>query len=306
MLVALLRQHFQLKQEKHTHRGLLPPKPRTSSRPTSASVLDENQPRLTVPALTRAKMAITNSFENLRSKSGAEKRRKQNGTDAHEDKEQENQQDLKTSSLNTRSLSPLFARKTSIDTLMAPVTTSPLNENLERGRGRSYTAGAGEILRAQPIPSGTKEQSKEEEKEQSKEEEKDHRRKSITESVSGSTGEREEVQTPRRNTTAKRRTLSDQQQHPTRHAMTPPSTSAEKHLAKGHKRSTSTIVSRTWRQEIFVSVCTPGKLEHRSDSDICEFNWVMQKSSSDVVYIGSGRVAGDRYCPPQSGRFAIQ
>ena len=151
MLVALLRQHFQHKQEKHAHRGLLPPKP-VSNRRSSNSTVEESSTRLNVPALTRAKMAITNSFENLRSKSATEKRRKQNGGDKNEDKVQEDQRDLQTESLNTRSLSPLFARKTNIDTLMAPVSTSPLKEGLQRGRGRSYTAGAGEILRAQPLP----------------------------------------------------------------------------------------------------------------------------------------------------------
>lgn len=258
VLVALLRQHFQHKQEKHTHRGILPPKP-PSSRPTS-SAMTSLDTRLTVPALTRAKMAITNSFENLRSKSATEKRRKssQSGEEATEQegsKVQEDQQDLKTESLNVRSLSPLFARKTNIDTLMAPVSTSPLQDGIDRGRNRSYTAGAGEMLKGLPVPVLEKNSQKEQVKEKKGGEEK--------RGEGGPQGT-----TPHRPTlTAKRRSLSEKQ-----NSLTPPAASTvEKYIAKGHRRSTSNIVSsRTWRQEIFDSVYTPSKLERRTDSDICK------------------------------------
>ena len=223
-------------------------------------------------------MAITNSIENLRSKSATEKRHKssQSGGEKEENKDQKpkDQRDLRSESLNVRSLSPLFARKTSIDTLMAPISTSPLKEGLERGRGRSYTAGPGEILRAQPVAPLERRNGKEQVKSSNEEKnklqkggrgEKEHEQ-SIVES-------KEEIRTPRRSIPAKRRSLSEQhppsRHHPMRHSLTPPS-GVDKYLTKGHRRSSSNIVSRTWRQEIYDSVCTPSQLEHRADSDICE------------------------------------
>ncbi len=189
------------------------------------------------------------------------------------DKVQGDERDMRTESLNMRSLSPLFARKTNIDTLMAPVSTSPLKEAMERGRGRSYTAGAGKILRAQPLPplnSKTLEKGKEEKKK--------HKGSSGEPAVSGGegdseqraegSGEEKEVKTPHRSIVTKRRSLSEKRGM--RHSLTPPSGTSVDNLGRGHKRSTSNIVSRTWRQEIYDSVCTPGKLEHRADSDICE------------------------------------
>ena len=241
VLVALLRQHFQRKQEKHTHRGLLPPKPTTAKAPSRVNSSAET--RLTVPALARAKMAITSSFENLRSKPPTEKKQKS---------KTENQQ----SSDVYRSSSPLFARKTSINTLMAPVSTSPLREG--GGRSRSWTAGVGEICRPAPVSLESNNQG---DKDQGK------IQGDSDESEKQNGGDDKGVSETPMFTTPKKKDL----QH--RHSLTPPSSSAEEFLFKGHRRSTSTITFGSWRQEIYDSVCTPTKLEkdfNRADSDICE------------------------------------
>lgn len=243
MLVALLRQHFQRKQEKHTHRGLMPAKLPSHKPPHGNSALEESSSRLTVPALTRAKNAITSSFENLRSKPVTDKKQR--------NKPESQQLDLCTQSLTGRSASPLFTRRTSIDTLMAPVSTSPLKEEAA-GRERSWTAGVGEILRrpqSQIVvydPDKTK---------QKKERTKD------------------EFKTPHRSFALSRRSFGADEGRRSRHSLTPPSSAAVSMYArKTHRRSISNVVSSSWRQEIFDSVNTP-KLEASFpslDSEICK------------------------------------
>lgn len=259
VLVALLRQHFQRKQEKHTHRGLLPPRMPTSKPPAHGnSTLEESSARLTVPALTRAKNAITSSFENLRSKPVTEKKLK--------GKPESQQSDEHSQSLTTRSSSPLFARRTSIDTLMAPVNTSPMKVGEGLGRDRSWTAGVGEMWqrpRPQGLQSSHDPSSENQDRKEKEDEEKD--------------SEKDLFKTPRRSfAVTGRRNFhgADRGRHLSRHSLTPPSSATiEKYVAKGHRRSSSNIVSSSWRQEIFDSVSTPSKLEFpnfRTNSEICE------------------------------------
>ena len=253
MLVALLRQHFQRRQEKHTHRGLMATKLPSHKPPVHGnSVLEESSSRLTVPALTRAKNAITSSFENLRSKPVTDKKQRS--------KPDSQQMDLCTQSLTGRTVSPLFARRTSINTLMAPVSTSPMGGD-GAGRERSWTAGVGEILRrpqSQIVvhdPSSTKDQSREK-----------------TNEDKGS--EKDVFKTPHRSFAPSRRSFGSEKGRRLRHSLTPPSSAADgKYIRQGHRRSSSNVVSSSWRQEIFDSVCTPTKLERAFpsfDSEICE------------------------------------
>lgn len=276
MLVALLRQHFQKKQEKHTHRGLLPPK--LSTRPPTGhrvgdSALEDSSSRLTVPALTRAKMAITNSFENLRSKPALDKKRK---LSQHE-KAELGQLDA-SQSLNVRSVSPLFARKTNIDTLMAPVATSPLKEE-SRGRERSWTAGVRRTILPRVTTSNDKNQ--EEKNKDKKEQNQEEKNIDEEEEKQRDKAQSETATTPHRTVLHKRRKSPGNLQRdrpPLRHSLTPPSGSGvEKYLQfRGHRRSTSNIISRSWRQEIFDSVSTPTKLDggFRASDDICKYSIV--------------------------------
>lgn len=271
MLVALLRQHFQKKQEKHTHQGLLPPTLGSSKQPPlhgNSTHHEESSARLNVPALTRAKMAIASSFENLRSKPVTEKKQKS--------KPPSQQSDTHSQSLNLRSTSPLFARRTSIDTLMAPVSTSPMKQDDEVGKGRirSWTAGVGEIWQRprSKLESSSDLPSKQQEEGLKAEQEEDNTKQDSKKSV---------FKTPRRFTAPRPRRRdfygSDEVRH-LRHSLTPPaSASVEKYLHTGHRRSTSNIVSSSWRQEIFDSVSTPTKLDggfprafSKTASDICE------------------------------------
>ena len=258
VLVALLRQHFQRKQEKHTHRGLLPHKPQSSvssSRPPPhpQHMDTTTEEKLNVPALTRAKIAIANSFENLRSKPLVERKRKNSQDKLHNSKGM----GRKAESLNMRATSPLFARKTSIDTLMAPVTTSP-RKDLPHRRERSWTAGVDKVLPDMPVAATS----------------------SASDSQLGTTEEQKDQipghnKTPHRITLPKKGRSLHRERH-TRHSLTPPSVAAvDKYLpSRGHRRSSSNIISKSWRQEIFDSVSTPTKLEggfHRADSDSCKY-----------------------------------
>lgn len=234
----------------------------TSKHPTHGnSTLEESSARLAVPALTRAKNAITSSFENLRSKPVTEKKQKS--------KPEIQQSDVHSQSLTTRSASPLFARRTSIDTLMAPVSTSPMKEGDGTGRDRSWTAGVGEMWQ-RPRPQGRHDPSTKNQDGKGKEKEKEDGEKAKKDD------EKDVFKTPRRSFAATRRRNfhGADQGHRVRLSLTPPSSATiEKYHAKGHRRSTSNIVSSSWRQEIFDSVSTPTKLEFgtaRADSEICK------------------------------------
>lgn len=258
VLVALLRLHFQRKQEKHTHRGLLPHKSSSfssliSSRPPAhpQRSVEDTSSKLSVPALTRAKLAIANSFENLRSKPATDRKRK-----FSQDKMQ-----TKREVDSIRSTSPLFARKTNIATLMAPVTTSPMK--VPQKRERSWTADLSKSPQVLCVPANIASESHEGEPGEDSEEHKDK------------TEQKELFKTPHRVTLPKRRrSLHRSGERSARHSLTPPSVStADQYLrTRGHRRSSSNvIISRSWRQEIFDSVSTPTKLDgglHRANSDI--------------------------------------
>ena len=71
VLVSLIREHLQKKQQEHVH-------PITTQPDTSTTnLLTAKPPRLS--KLERAKLALTSSFESLRNRSGSEKRARQTG-----------------------------------------------------------------------------------------------------------------------------------------------------------------------------------------------------------------------------------
>lgn len=267
VLVALLRQHFQRKQEKHTHRGLLPQKSSSlssisSSRPPTHpqhSTVEDSSSKLTVPALTRAKLAIANSFENLRSKPASDRKRKTSQEKMLNDREV----DRKTESLNVaRATSPLFSRKTNIATLMAPVTTSPMKAP-ER-RERSWTA---DLSKIPPLPSIPGTIASQKHGAETKEEHSDK------------SEQKDLFKTPHRISLPKRRRSlhRSEEERYARHSLTPPSVSTvDKYLlTRGHRRSSSNVISRSWRQEIFDSVTTPTKMDggmHAADNDISMYD----------------------------------
>ena len=96
--------------------------------------------RLRVPALTRAKDAITNSIENLKNRPSGR------GSRFHKTKTVDKQpnDDQVSQSLNARPISPLFSKKTNLDTLMAPIPTTPIKQRSkdEVRRERSWSGYA--------------------------------------------------------------------------------------------------------------------------------------------------------------------
>lgn len=271
-----MRQHFQKRQEKHTHRGLLPPK--VGRRLTADHNAEEISGRLAVPALTRAKLAITNSFENLRSKPTADKKQKSlmKAEEEQQQQQQLQQKDDQLSQSHDRSLSPLFSRKSHIDTLMAPVTTSPFKGDKDTTkRNRSWTdmtSGLGKMRQLShasvvKVSNNNKTSARkilQEEQDREKEQEQATQNKK-------SDGM---VKTPTRLTPVlKKRNLH--QVSDARHCMTPPASSSEDKYgfsrARGHRRTSSHGITRSWRQEIFDSVSSPTKLDSAiSNNDICE------------------------------------
>ena len=143
MLVALLRQHFQRQQDKHTHSGLITSKMEQAGHRRSGRGrvgAEDGSIRLRLPTLTRAKNVIANSFENLRSKPPLVPDKKAQMSAASVVVEEDKSEGL-------------FARKTSINTLMSLVqsgTSSNREEEEEEGgreqaqieeRSRSWTEG---------------------------------------------------------------------------------------------------------------------------------------------------------------------
>ena len=119
-LVALLRQHFQRQQDNHTHRAF-----------GAGGGLEDSSARLRVPALSRAKNALASSIDNLRTrqqqnnnqttkKSSTKIANGENRTAAAAASDERVSQ-----SLSLPVHSPIFARKTKLDTLMAPISMSP-------------------------------------------------------------------------------------------------------------------------------------------------------------------------------------
>lgn len=121
ILVALLRQHFQRQQDNHTHRSF-----------GAGGGLEDSSARLRVPALSRAKNALASSIDNLRT------RQQQNNNQTTKKSSTkiangENRTataaaasgEMASQSLSLPVHSPIFARKTKLDTLMAPISMSP-------------------------------------------------------------------------------------------------------------------------------------------------------------------------------------
>ena len=118
--MALLRQHFQRQQDNHTHRAF-------GAR--AGGGLEDSSAKLKLPALSRAKNALASSIDNLRTRQQNNQSTKKPSTKASEENRAaaaNGGTDEKVSqSLNLPVHSPIFARKTKLDTLMAPISMSP-------------------------------------------------------------------------------------------------------------------------------------------------------------------------------------
>ena len=123
-LVALLRQHFQRQQDNHTHRAF---------GAGAGGGLEDSSARLKLPALSRAKNALASSIDNLRTRQQNNQTTKKpssnNKTSGGEEKENRTVatagDERVSQSLSLPIHSPIFARKTKLDTLMAPISMSP-------------------------------------------------------------------------------------------------------------------------------------------------------------------------------------
>ena len=280
VLVGLIRQYFQRQQALHTHPG-------TGGLLTNTSL--EASSRLRLPALSRAKDAIASSIENLKNRPSGRGSRftKNKPTDKQQD-------DQVTQSLNVRSVSPLFSKKTNLDTLMAPIPTTPVKQRTkeEVRRERSWSGysqsprSSPDILDAiQTSRRGGSSQDKESEttsklvqsvgpvptedvlKSPKAAEEvlKSPKKKKRTSFDLGDKSAEVEFKVP---TTPMRRVKS-QRPRDMRHdrqSKTPPATTSSHHSKKGfrktHRRATSLAMpaySSTWRQDIFESCNTPDK-----------------------------------------------
>lgn len=275
VLVALLRRHFQRMQDKHTHRGVVTSKVgrkmngRGMGGVTNSAGVGpggDNAAKLKVPAIARAKMIIANSFENLRSSKPSEtldRSRKSSGAS------------------DQSATQTLFARKSSIGTLMSPVhskssstdedTSSELLQVSQReGRSRSSWTSDTAIRPPRLVLD-----SEESEVDRGGVEEEPSWSSVVT--VAG------EVE-PTGNTspdlshlsrTQSWRGLRNMKRTPFL-SLTPPSSSTNKvTFNKNHRRAVSHEIGNSWRQEIFDSILTPGKSENghhkiRTSTDICK------------------------------------
>ena len=293
-LVALLREHFQRQQDNHTHRAF-----------GAGGGLEDSSAKLKLPALSRAKNALASSIDNLRTRQQNNQSTKKPSTKTNEGSRPAAApaaSDEKVSqSLNLPVHSPIFARKTKLDTLMAPISMSPspsqegekkLGSQLPlRGRERSWSESVKKHKireltngsESPPSPGKEKDRLKEMKTRGSR------RRTPPSPPITMTTGK--EAGTPRRArpvsslasppaTSQKkfdgfqtpRRTpmLGLSNQKGKRSSRTPPaqmvSTPIEypPGVRKGHRRSTS----YTCRAEIFESVNTPS--ESRTSHDLCE------------------------------------
>lgn len=119
-LVALLRQHFQRQQDNHTHRAF---------GAGAGGGLEDSSAKLKLPALSRAKNALASSIDNLRTRQQNNQSTKKPGTKASEENRAAaangGTDERVSQSLSLPVHSPIFARKTKLDTLMAPISMSP-------------------------------------------------------------------------------------------------------------------------------------------------------------------------------------
>ena len=108
VLVNLIRHHFQQRQDSHTHTG--------TGSITSSHITQDPAPSRLLPALARAKIALASSFENLKNKQSDRNsklfRSKMVSHGSH------GYQSFPPSSL--------FSKKTTLDTLLSPIPTSPV------------------------------------------------------------------------------------------------------------------------------------------------------------------------------------
>ena len=295
VLVGLIRRYFMRQQELHTHpgTGMI-----VSS--SSSSSLETSSSRLRLPALTRAKNALATSIDNLRNKPSDRGSRffKSLRTSASVDKPVGKivEDERVTQSLNAKTLSPIFSRKTSLDTLMAPIPTTPVKHKTEEDTRRERT-WSGFIHKRSPRPSML-EDTDGKQKPLLEQEGKDETR-------SPSPDGHRQIDQPvasEKHATFKLQDFNDEQTSPTsktqltpvrkinsnrprdrlkfqRHSLTPParlSTSSpmetEPKCRRTHRRSTSYAhTASSWRQEIFESVNTPTKPDGSRRAKTVEF-----------------------------------
>lgn len=294
VLVGLIRRYFMRQQELHTHPGTGVITPSSSS-----NSLDTSSSRLRLPTLTRAKNALTTSIENLRNKPSDRGPRffKSLRSSASVDKPVEKMVEDKrgTQSLNVKTLSPLFSRKTALDTLMAPIPTTPVKQKTEEDTRRERT-WSGFIHKRSPRSSTIEDaDTKGEHKPLLQQIGKD-------ETGSPPPDKQDQPIVSEKHATFKLQDLNDKQTSPTsktpstpvrkirsnrprdrlkfqRHSLTPParmSTSSpletEPRFRKTHRRSTSyAFTVSSWRQEIFESVNTPTKPNGSRKANTAEF-----------------------------------
>lgn len=153
-LVAILRQHFQSKQENHTH-----PSIRTTEKQLSIEK-SANTNRGRLSALERAKMALTSSFDNLRTR----KQLKKAGSDDNSDRRSATPEPQGSQSLNLPSnVSPILSKKTSVSSLLGPVSTGETAPN-ELKRSWSGSAGSFRLRRRRNLKKAASDEASEEEK----------------------------------------------------------------------------------------------------------------------------------------------
>ena len=294
-LVALLRQHFQRRQDSHTHRGF-----------TTRSGLEDSSAKLKLPALLRAKNTLASSIDNVRSRqrSGSQSTRmiSRGNTSAGSQTAAAASDGRVTQSLNLPVRSPIFARKTKLDTLMAPISMSPspsyekekkLGSEQSTGekRERSWSESVNKRKAREPASEDGSPSSPGKERERLKDKrDRGRRRTPPSPPVTTKTGK--EPSTPQRQTRAvsplasppatsqklfdtfqtprRTPTLGLSTKKAKRASRTPPAQMVSTPIdyppgvRKGHRRSTS----YTCRAEIFESIHTP---ERRSSHDLCEF-----------------------------------
>ena len=292
VLVALLRQHFQRQQDKHTHRGLVTSKVDLGlcglhvEEDKGGPGVEEISPRLRLSTLTRAKNVIANSFENLRSRPPLPLDKKTRKSALYVTSEQ-------------RPYDLLFAHKSNINTLMSPVHANPSNKNMAEEKvvcqsekddvrwNRAWTAGVSPPnIRGKNVSSENERVSESAPLRRRKDEaEQSAVLHSLPAQTSQETSQAEEQYLLRKTTQhlsfPRTRGLREfQQRNRQRHlSLTPPSSSAslssKEKFHREHRRAASHGISSSWRQELFESVATPSKMDRKcrrtpTSSDICE------------------------------------
>ena len=293
-LVALLRQHFQRQQDNHTHRAF-----------GAGGGLEDSSAKLKLPALSRAKNALASSIDNLRTRQQNNQATKKPNTKTSEENKTvaASNNERVSQSLNLPVHSPIFARKTKFDTLVAPISMSPSpsqdgekklggqlparavrerswSESVKKHKIRELNTGGGD---SPPSPGKEKDRPKERKAKGSKRTPPSPPVSSTKTGKEPSTPRRTKPVSPLASPPATNQKKFDAFQTPRRTPMlglsnrkgkrasrTPPaqmvSTPVEypPGVRRGHRRSTS----YTCRAEIFESVNTPS--ERRSSHDLCE------------------------------------